>query len=148
MKRGPAPKPAAERFWSKVTKTAECWIWDGAKQAGGYGRFMLSSSPRTLILAHRYSYEQQVGPIVDDLTIDHLCRNPSCVNPAHLEPVTRSLNSLRGSRNAVKTHCDHGHEFTEDNIYSPPSRPSVRLCRACRKADTARRVAARQERVA
>lgn len=144
MKRGPKPKPAPSRFWPLVDKSGDCWLWLGAKQAGGYGRFMLRSNPRELVLAHRYSYEQMVGPIEGDLTIDHLCRNPSCVNPAHLEPVTRELNALRASRNAVKTHCDKGHEFTEDNIYVAPGRPHVRACRQCRKDDSAARYARRK----
>lgn len=142
MSRGPAPRPAAERFAAKVDKSGECWQWTGATQAGGYGRFMVSSSPMTLILAHRFAYEQEHGFIAGDLTIDHLCRNTSCVNPAHLEPVTREENALRGSRNAAKTHCDQGHEFTEANTYVAPSRPHVRACRACRKAAQSRRTAA------
>ena len=134
MKRGVAPRPATERFAKKILKGDGCWLWTGARQAGGYGRFMVQSNPRILVLAHRYSYELARGPIADDLTLDHLCRNTSCVNPAHLEPVSRAVNSLRGSRNAVKTHCDYGHEFTPENTYTPPSRPNVRDCRTCRKA--------------
>lgn len=141
---GPKPKPAAERFAVKVVKGDGCWEWTGARQAGGYGRFMVSSSPRVLVLAHRYSYELANGPIGDDLTLDHLCLNASCVNPAHLEPVTREENALRASRNATKTHCDAGHEFTEANTYRSPSRPDVRCCRACRKADSAVRHASRK----
>lgn len=142
MKRGPQPKPAAERFAAKVQKGDGCWTWTGATQAGGYGRFMVSSRPNVLVLAHRFAYEQAHGSIADDLTIDHLCRNTSCVNPAHLEPVTREENALRGSRNAAKTHCDRGHEFTEANTYVAPSRPHVRACRTCRNANSAARRAA------
>ncbi len=54
------------------------------------------------------------------------------MNPDHLEPVAREVNALRGSRNAKKTHCDRGHEFTPANTYVPPARPHVRDCRACR----------------
>lgn len=139
-----APKPAAERFWRKVDKTAACWTWTGARQVEGYGRFMVSSTPRVLALAHRFSYEQLRGPIADGMTLDHLCRNTSCVNPAHLEPVSREENALRGSRNATKTHCDAGHEFTPENTYSAPSRPGVRWCRACRREASAARYAARK----
>lgn len=141
MTRGPQPRPAAERFAAKVVKTDDCWLWTGATQAGGYGRFMESSRPKSLVLAHRFAYEQAHGPIADDLTIDHLCRNTSCVRPDHLEPVTREENSLRGSRNATKTHCNAGHEFTAENTYVAPRRPHVRACRACRKATAQARAA-------
>lgn len=141
---GPRPKPAAVRFAAKVDRTDGCWIWTGAKQAGGYGRFMLSSRPTVLVLAHRFAFEQAHGAIADGLTLDHLCRNTSCVNPGHLEPVSREENALRGSRNAGKTHCDAGHEFTVANTYVSPSRPNVRCCRACRKATSAARHATRK----
>lgn len=133
MTRGPKPRPAVERFWPKVVKPESCWNWTGARQAGGYGRF--AASPGDAVLAHRWSYEALVGPIPDGMTLDHLCKNTACVNPAHLEIVTRETNALRGSRNAAKTHCDSGHEFTAENTYVPPSRPNVRDCRACRKAN-------------
>lgn len=141
---GPKPKPPARRFMAKVETTPECWQWLGAKQAGGYGRFMVTSSPRVLILAHRFAYEMAVGPIPDDMTLDHLCRNTSCVKPSHLEVVTREENALRGSRNAAKTHCDHGHEFTEANTYVAPSRPQVRCCRECRALTSAAAYVARR----
>lgn len=138
--RGPTPRPPAERFWPKVDKTETCWLWTGARQAGGYGRF---GGAQGLVLAHRWAYTALVGPIPEDMTLDHLCRNPSCVNPDHLEIVTRRVNSQRGSRNAVKTHCDRGHEFTPENTYAPPSRPNIRSCRTCRRAaGAARRTAA------
>lgn len=140
MSRGPQRRPAAERFWPKVVKTETCWNWTGARQAGGYGRF--GAAPGRLVLAHRWSYEALVGPIPDDMTLDHLCRFTSCVNPAHLEVVSRETNALRGSRNATKTHCDHGHEFTPENTYVPPSRPNIRDCRTCRKTNQAKRSAA------
>lgn len=139
---GPKPVPAAERFWPKVDKTDGCWNWTGARHPEGYGRFMKTRG--VLVLAHRFAYELTIGPIADDLTIDHLCRNTSCVRPDHLEPVSRAENALRASRNASKTHCDNGHEFTEANTYVPPARPNVRACRACRKATSAARHAARQ----
>ncbi len=135
------PKPAPERFYAKVDFTPECWVWNGARQAGGYGRFMVSSNPRVLVLAHRFAYEQIVGPIADDMTLDHLCRNTSCVNPEHLEVVTREENALRGSRNAAKDACDYGHDFTPANTYIQPSRPTVRHCRECRRVRSAARYA-------
>src|SRR5690606_13797613 len=75
-----------DRFWKKVTKTeADCWEWTGALNSRGYGCVGIDSKR---YLTHRVAYEALVGPIPEGLTIDHLCRNKVCCNPAHLEPVT------------------------------------------------------------
>jgi hypothetical protein len=120
-------------FWSKV-EIAEtgCWTWTGARSVG-YGHFAIK---RRTNLAHRVAYEALVGPIGDGLTIDHLCRNPACVNPAHLEPVTMGENMRRSTaidatkaRHARRTHCKHGHEFTSENT-SYDSK-GARVCREC-----------------
>jgi hypothetical protein len=71
-----------------------CWIWQRAVQVGGYG---LAYSAGRQRLAHRAYYELHVGPIPDGLTLDHLCRQRNCVNPAHLEPVSQTENTRRGS---------------------------------------------------
>jgi hypothetical protein len=129
--------PAPERFWPKVDKNGPngCWVWTASKCSAGYGRFVpvFYQSPQ---LAHRYAYELLVGPIPEGLQIDHLCRNPSCVNPTHLEPVTQLENVRRGDagkNQTSKTHCPRGHEYTEENVYRVPSRPNGRQCRACRR---------------
>lgn len=85
-----------DRFWVKIDAQdgASCWRWLGAKSHDGYARFRTSDS-RTII-AHRMAYEMCVGPIPEGLTLDHLCRNRLCMNPLHLEPVTRRENLLRG----------------------------------------------------
>lgn len=122
----------AERFWSYVEKSDGCWRWLGFIGKEGYGRFGARKGT-TSTLAHRVSYELSVGPIPQGLEIDHLCRNRACVNPSHLEPVTREINIRRGispaARHAKKTHCIRGHEFTVDNIYWGPK--NARHCRTC-----------------
>jgi hypothetical protein len=86
--------------------------------------------------AHRYAYELLVGPIASGLVLDHLCRNPGCVNPKHLEPVTDRENTRRGissaAENAKKTHCYRGHPFDERNTYV--NLKGKRACRECAKA--------------
>src|SRR3974390_3113329 len=109
MGRKPGP-PLIDRLLDKVEirdtgHETPCWLFQGAKSVGGYGRIQLTCS-RTLALAHRVAYELFVGPIPDGLEIDHLCRNPACVNPTHLEPVTEKVNAESGER-ATPTHCPH-----------------------------------------
>lgn len=128
------------RFWSKVEGRQYpngCWIWNGSRDQKGYGMFKTGSrtdgSARTQ-RAHRLAFEDAHGPIPDGLQLDHLCRTPSCVNPVHLEVVTSRENTLRGdtlaSRLVRRTHCNHGHALTPDNIYIKPG-TRARICRAC-----------------
>lgn len=81
------------RFWERTSILPNgCMAWQGAKRKG-YGRYNNHGHNMT---AHIYAYEQSIGPIPEGLDLDHLCRNRSCVNPAHLEPVTRAVNLRRG----------------------------------------------------
>jgi hypothetical protein len=139
----------ADRFWDKVDRRAasECWLWTSGKDIHGYGKFMRTD--RSDVGAHRFVYELMRGPIPDGLVLDHLCRTRHCVNPAHLEAVTSRENTLRGvgltAVNATKTHCKHGHEFTEENTYYRKGR-NARTCRECartalRKSRAAKAVA-------
>lgn len=126
-----------ERFWSKVDTTGECWLWTSRIERSGYGRFKSSGKYH---YAHRVAYGLAVGPIPDGLTIDHLCRVRNCVNPAHLEPVTQRENTLRGegvaARNARKTHCPQGHEYTLENTCVSRG---LRHCRTCNRDRTRER---------
>jgi hypothetical protein len=78
--------------------------------------------------AHRVAYQYFVGEIPVGLEIDHVCRNRGCVNPEHLELVTRGENTKRA--NDARTHCQHGHAFTPDNtaVYN-----AMRYCVKCRR---------------
>lgn len=123
-----------ERITSKIEHDDNgCWTWVGARNWDGYGMIRHEGATR---LAHRIVYTLLVGPIADGLTIDHLCRNRACVNPDHLESVTRRVNVLRGdtfqARHAAQTRCKRGHEFTPENTYIEPS--GSRRCIACRRA--------------
>ena len=132
---GTSEERAISNFWSKVQKTDSCWIWTGSKRYG-YGFFGSNYEHRQ---AHRFSWELHRGPIPEGLQIDHLCRNPSCVNPEHLEPVTQRENILRGvgatAKLAKQTHCKNGHPLSGDNLYLRKGAFGFeRICRICKKA--------------
>ncbi len=94
----------SERFWAKVDTAGpwamqhhapgQCWVWTKSDNGLGYGQFYLAGGKK--VKAHRWAYESIVRTIPAGLDLDHVCRRHSCVNPAHLEPVTRSVNLLRG----------------------------------------------------
>lgn len=74
--------------------TNGCWLWTGYTDTHGYGIIHVTGASRPK-RAHRLAYELFVGDIPAGLEIDHLCRVHNCVNPEHLEPVTRSENLRR-----------------------------------------------------
>jgi hypothetical protein len=136
-----------ERFIKKVEIAPNgCWNWTGSL-IRGYGNFNTSSKGK---YAHRFSYEVHKGrSISEGLDIDHLCLNPKCVNPDHLEPVTRAENTKRQWRNtptaiqlsrvkkaaaaaakmnAKRTVCKHGHDKTGDNVYFYRGRKDCKIC--------------------
>jgi len=109
-----------------------CWLWTGPVDSNGYGRH---GAP----LAHRLMYTAMVGPIPNNMELDHLCRIPRCVNPAHLEPVTHAENIRRGdvgkvnrARQKALTVCKRGHAFTTENTRI--DRRGQRSCRECSRA--------------
>jgi hypothetical protein len=120
-----------------------CIYYTGQLMPNGYGQTTAPTSGGGYRQqsVHRLAYEMFVGQIPEGLTLDHLCHTNDltcpggngclhrrCVNPAHLEPVTRGENTSRGG-NAIKTHCKRGHEFTPENTYMTPG--GARQCRAC-----------------
>ena len=130
-----------ERFWSRVEKTASCWIWRGTVR-GEYGRFKIRG---VYFTAHRLSYEWLVGPIPEGLTLDHVrargCSSTLCVNPAHLEPVTMKENLARGESPSARatraTHCPKNHPYSGKNLIV--SKSGFRRCRSCKREAARRR---------
>lgn len=128
----------AARYWSRVNKNGPkgCWLWTGQVDPFGYG--LLSVRQRRL-KTHRIGWTLANGPIPDDEVVDHLCRVPACVNPAHLELVSNRENILRGvspqALNARKTHCQNGHLLSPENLLVHRGvLAGHRTCRLCRLA--------------
>lgn len=143
---------SAANFWSKVRRSSddECWPWGGYVTADGYGRFVWPGGQ----LAHRFAYELLVGPLSEEMDLDHRCHSESdclatgrscphrrCVNVAHLKPIQtddhRQINKpgargkAQGARQRAKTHCPRGHAYDEANTYI--DKRGCRNCRACRR---------------
>lgn len=136
----PTARPIEERFWGKVNKNGEndCWNWTASTYKAGYGLFSVKKGKWRNVRAHRFAYELLVAPIPQDKEIDHLCRNPACVNPDHLEVVTHLENCRRGENGLKfaeiqkqKTHCPRGHPYDSLNTYI--KKDGARMCKACRR---------------
>jgi len=76
-------KSLEERFWEKVDKTADCWVWT-ASCASGYGRICRGGHSGPQVQSHRLSWEIHNGPIPEGLQVLHHCDNKKCVRPDHL----------------------------------------------------------------
>lgn len=134
-----------DRFWKKVDKNGPvpahrpelgpCRLWLGALDSSGYGEYYVRGS---MLGAHRVAFEDLHEPVPEGLELDHLCRVRRCCNDAHVEPVTGSVNALRGiSANREKTHCPQGHEYNEKNTYRVHTKAG-RILRSCRPCNNAR----------
>lgn len=127
-------------FWEKVSRPSgakACWLWLAALDKDGYGVFWYRGGTEK---AHRISYLIETGRFpARGALLDHKCRNHACIRPKHLEPVTHTVNVLRGispaAKNAARTECENGHPFTAENTYVRPGRES-RECRECQRQRT------------
>lgn len=128
-------KQVAHRFQEKVRFGPGCMTWAGAKTTRGYGQIWIDGRNQ---YAHRIALELYGAPATSDMVVDHLCCNPSCVNPDHLEVVTQQENTRRGIQgrvhaNSKKTHCLRGHElFGENLILTPDGRRQCKTCKTIR----------------
>ncbi|MEU5477448.1 HNH endonuclease [Streptomyces mirabilis] len=120
-----------DRLFAKIGEgPGGCWVWLGGRAGTGYGQFRWQGRDWP---AHRVVYEFFIAEIPDGLDLDHLCRVRHCVNPWHMDPVTRRVNIIRGDApklKRAKTHCPRGHPYSDVNTYVYRGR---RSCRACRR---------------
>jgi hypothetical protein len=92
----------ADRFWPRVNMAGplptyaphlgRCWLWRGKHLPAGYAQFTINRKP---VYAHRVVFELSGRTIPEGLHVDHLCRVKGCINPFHLEPVTKQENDRR-----------------------------------------------------
>jgi hypothetical protein len=119
------------RFWIRAgaDDPSGCWLWRGGGLDGdGYCQVRLPPTGR-LVYVHRLAFTLLRGPVPLDLTIDHLCRERTCLNPAHMRTVPVAVNASARPRVAVCRRA--GHPYTPENIYVNPQ--GYRRCRACRR---------------
>lgn len=119
--------------------TGECWLWTSSVDKYGYGRLNDRALPTRPMSAHRWVFELLVGDIPAEMTVDHICFVKQCVNPAHLQLLTRVENSRR-QRRALAHECARGHRFTPENTgWNQFASGPRRYCRECHRAARARR---------
>lgn len=127
-------------YYTRVDPITGCWEWQAGKSKAGYG---IVGFEGRCWFAHRLSYTTFVGPIPEELVLDHFkCTNPGCCNWEHVRPVSHLENALRSDTsvaalNTAKTHCSKGHPLSGENLVETGSaglgHQRQRACRICRK---------------
>lgn len=133
-----------ERLAAKAERNdVGCLIWTGQRTKDGYGR--IGYQGHTSVPVHRVAYLEHVGPIADELQVDHVCHtldgncaggpdcpHRPCIEPTHLELVEPGENTRRGRSfaplNASKVECPAGHRYDDNNTITYRGR---RYCRPC-----------------
>ncbi len=134
-----------ERFWAKVEvkSLSECWNWLGMKDPKGYGRFKWYG--RTIRTA-RIAVVLYGRPVDDRLDSHHTCRNHSCVNPRHIEMLTRTQHAAKTLKKGHKvTHCPSGHAY---DLFNTLHYRNQRYCRKCRNIEHTARMKRRRKALA
>ena len=104
--------PVESRLFNRLMiRPSGCVEWTGYIHPSGYGRMTMDGKQ---VYTHRAMYELMEGPVPDGMELDHLCRNRSCANVAHLEPVPHQVNMARGAW-GLKTHCPQEHPLDGRN---------------------------------
>jgi hypothetical protein len=151
---------AVRRFWRDTDTSGgadACWPWGGVVHDSGYGTMFVNGGSPRLQKAHRFAYALLVGPIPEGTEIDHACHTKACptpgygdthrrcVNPRHLEAVTRRVNVLRGqapeitaaylaAKRGTEKVCPRGHTYPVGQRCRPCNYAGVKAWRARRKA--------------
>lgn len=140
-------------FWARVRQADNgCWLWKLKPAANGYGRYKIRDER---YMAHRFVYETVVGPVPSGMQVDHVCHSVDsgceggdgclhrrCVNPAHLEPVTGLVNTLRSIELNRDACCPKGHPY--DVLNTGYTGSGSRYCKACAQAQRRERYAAKR----
>ena len=124
---------------SQKKLTGKCVRGPGCLTSNGYTKVTVGKYKQDY--AHRVAWINKYGPIPDDLHIDHLCRNRSCVNVDHMDLVTPQENWRRGKSitvgNANKVRCKHGHLLSGPNVYLRSG--THRMCKKCSRNSCTKR---------
>lgn len=127
-------KRAVELFMNRIQKSiiedtaTGCWLWQKTLNRDGYALIWVHNKAHS---AHRFMYEFLCGTIPDGLELDHLCRVRNCVNPEHLEPVTRAENMRRVA--IFNKFCKRGHSYSEHGFVNSKGDRECKLCsRSCK----------------
>lgn len=136
-----------ERFWTKVDKSGDCWLWTRGVNGKGYGQFQTNMRKA---LAHRLSLQMAIGRELEPSEMAcHRCNNRRCVRPDHLyvgDAKSNVADAIRAgtfsftnqaSRARSMTHCQRGHEFSPANTHW--DKRGRRTCRECKRATDRRK---------
>lgn len=119
------------RFWAKVNRSGECWLWTAARDRRGYGLYFHEGKQQR---ATRVVWAATHGPIPDGMFACHHCDTPACIRLDHLYMGTHAENmadmsARRRTHNQRKTICPQGHSLSGTNLYVSPA--GERNCRSC-----------------
>lgn len=125
----------------QILSKEECWYWAGSQKSSGYGIIKVEDRYEP---AHRVIYEALVGEIPESLEPDHLCENPICINPEHIEPVTHAENIKRHFKRNYAEVCRNGHPKSKYTSWVKDKRSPTGKSFQCRECHRINREARRE----